>query len=68
VKLTKNEKFHKQSKHVEARYYFVHKCYQDGHIGVEQIDGIKQSADFLMKAMDRVQFETLHNDMRVRGY
>ena len=68
MKLTKNAKFHKQSNHVEAWYYFVRKCYQDGSIGMEHIDGIKQSTDFLMKAMDRVRFETLHNDMGVRGY
>jgi len=68
VKLTKNAKFYKQSKHVEAQYYFVHNYYQDGSIGMERIDGIKQSIDFLMKVVERVRFETLHNDMGVQGY
>jgi len=65
VKLAKNANFHKQSKHIEVRYYFVRECYQDGRIGVEHIDIVKQSVDFLMKPLDRVQFETLRNDIGV---
>ena len=41
VKLAKNPEFHKRSKHVEVRYFFVRECYQDGRIGVEHTDGLK---------------------------
>jgi hypothetical protein len=65
VKLAKCAKFHKQSKHVEVRYYFVCERYQDGCIGMEHINSVKQSADLLMKPLDQVRFETLLDDMGV---
>jgi len=34
---------------------------------MEHIEGVKQLADLLMKPLDRVRFETLH-DMDVRVY
>jgi hypothetical protein len=52
VKLAKNPEFHKQSKHTEVWYYFVHECYQDSHIEVEHIEGVKQLTDLLTKPLD----------------
>jgi hypothetical protein len=52
VKLMKNPGFLKHLKHVEVRYYFVCECYQDGHKGVEHIDGVKQLADLFTKLLD----------------
>ena len=63
VKPAKNPEFHKRSKHVELRYYFVRECYQDGRIGVENTDGVKQLADLLTKPLDRVQYEIQLNDV-----
>lgn len=68
VKLARNPEFRKRSKHIEVRYYFVCECYQDGQIGVEHIDGLKQLADVLTIPLDRTRVETLGNDVRVREY
>jgi len=46
----------------------LYMCYQDGPIEVEHIDRVTQLADLLIKPLNQVWFETLHNDMGVRDY
>jgi uncharacterized protein YaaW (UPF0174 family) len=65
VKLTKNTEFHYRLKHVEVRYYFARECYQDGDIGEEHIDELRQLENLLAKPFDRMRFEGIRNDMGV---
>lgn len=37
IKLVKNPEFHKSSKHVEVRYYFVREKYREGVINVQHV-------------------------------
>jgi hypothetical protein len=60
LKVVSNPEFHKQSKHIEVWHYFVSKCYQDGRLKVEHIDGCNHLADLLMKRWYRIGFDTLH--------
>ena len=50
------------------RHYFVRECYQDDRTGVEHIDRVKQLENLLTKPLDRVQFQTLCNEMGVQDY
>lgn len=59
VKLVKNPEFHKRSKHIEVRHYFVRECHQQGRVDVRHIDGKHQLADVLTKPLERVRFEDL---------
>ena len=61
VKLMKDPEFQKRSKHNEVCYYFVHERYQDGWIGVEHIDGLKQlriETLYGVACIDRVVLDT----------
>lgn len=61
VKLIKNPEFHKRSKHIEVRYYFVREKYLEGTLNVEHLEGENQIADLLTKAIMRVRFEKLRD-------
>lgn len=64
VKLTKDE-FHKQSKHIEVKWYFVREKYLNGEIDVQHNKGEKQLADILTKALWYVRFAKLRGEVGV---
>ena len=37
IKLAKNPEFHRRSKHIEIRHYFVREKWQDGVFGLEHV-------------------------------
>ncbi|UYV74917.1 hypothetical protein LAZ67_12001798 [Cordylochernes scorpioides] len=49
IKLIKNPEFHKRTKHIEVRHYFVRKKYQESIFNVEHISGKDQVADIMIK-------------------
>lgn len=61
IKLVKNPEFHKRSKHVEVRYYFVREKYHEGVINVEHVASIDQIADIMTKPLAKVQYLKLVN-------
>ena len=52
--LTRNPVFHGKSKHIHRRYHFIRECVENGQVEVEYVQGDKQNADILNKALDRV--------------
>lgn len=60
-KLIKNPEFHKRSKYIEIRHYFVRERYLEGTLNVEHLEGENQVADLLTKAIMRVRFERLRD-------
>lgn len=68
VKLTKNPEFHKRSKHIEIRYFFVRECYLNNQIAIEHISGNNQIADILTKFLSRERFETLREKLGVKNF
>ena len=54
IKLTKNMKYHKRSKHIEVRHFCVRERYLNDDIGIEHVDGRKQLADLLTKPIEQV--------------
>lgn len=53
VKLTKNPEFHRRTKHVEVRHFYVKEQVLNGDINIEHIQGAKQLADLFTKALER---------------
>ena len=59
IKLAKNPEFHKRSKHIEVRHYFVREKWQDGAINIEHVEGENQVADIMTKALVKDRFQKL---------
>jgi len=63
VKLSKNPAYHRKSKHIEVRHFYVREKFLDGELGLEHIEGAEQLADLLTKPLERVQFEMLRSEI-----
>lgn len=61
IKLVKNPEFHKRSKHIEVRYYFVRELFQNGDIFVEHVSSENQLGDMFTKPLNAKKFSTLCN-------
>lgn len=59
IKLVKNPEFHKRSKHIAVRYYFVRERYQEGDIDVEHVRSEDQLGDMFTKPLNSVKFKSL---------
>ena len=53
IKFIKNPVFHKKSKHIQVRHFFVRKKVADGLLSVDHVNGSKQIADILTKPLPR---------------
>jgi len=72
VRLMKSPVFHKRSKHIEVRHYFVREKFNEGKLDVKHIAGQEQVADILTKPFQKTRFELLRDmlgirDIRVAG-
>ncbi len=61
IKLTKNHEFHKRSKHIEVRYYYVRELYQNGIIDVQHVRSENQLGDMFTKPLNSVKFKNFCN-------
>lgn len=61
IALTKNPVFHGKSKHIHRRYHFIRECVENGQIEVEYVQGEKQKADILTKALGRIRFQEMRS-------
>ena len=59
LKLVKNPAFHKHTKHIEVRHYFVREKYEEGQLTLEHIAGDEQVADIFTKPLMKTKFEFL---------
>jgi Reverse transcriptase (RNA-dependent DNA polymerase) len=59
VKLVKNPIFHKRSKHIEVRHFFVREKVEEGQLIVEHVPSGSQLADILTKPLCRDLFVKL---------
>jgi hypothetical protein len=67
VKLTRNPEFHKRTKHIDVRYFFVREKVLDGSLNTQHIAGEEQTADIFTKALPRVRFTKLRAMLGVCG-
>lgn len=65
LKLTKNPEFHKRTKHIDVRYFFVREKYLDGVVDVQHVSSDMNLADILTKPLDRGKFTELRHGISV---
>jgi hypothetical protein len=51
IKLTTNPEYHKISKPIEVRHFYVRERYLNDDIGIERVDGREQLLDLLTKTL-----------------
>jgi len=61
IKLAKNPKFHKRSKHIDIRYHYLRERVADGDIDVKYIPTEVQIADIFTKHLPRDRFIALRS-------
>jgi hypothetical protein len=66
VKLVKNPVFHKRSKHIEVRYFFIREKVNDGELTVEHVPSESQLADILTKPLCRDKFMKLRGLLNIK--
>ena len=59
IKLVQNPQFHKRSKHIEVRHYFVREKYQRKEIEIRYCPSESNLADMLTKALPKPRFQEL---------
>ena len=59
VKLAQNPEFHRRTKHIDLKYFFVREKVVDRSIEIKQISTECQVADVMTKPLDRVRFNNM---------
>ena len=59
IKLVKNHEFHKRSKHIEVRYYYIRELYQKGDVDIEHVSSEEQLGDMFTKPLNSVRFKIM---------
>ena len=59
VKLAQNPEFHRRTKHIDVKYFFVREKVIDGSIDISQISTEHQVADVMTKPLDRVRLSRM---------
>ncbi|CAB0034441.1 unnamed protein product [Trichogramma brassicae] len=59
IKLTKNPEFHKRSKHIEVRYFYIRELFQAERIKVEHVRSEDQLGDMFTKPLGFDKFKSM---------
>ena len=65
IALSKNPVHHDRSKHIDTRYHFVRECVENGSIDIDHVSTQNQLADILTKALAKVRFIELRQQLGV---
>jgi hypothetical protein len=65
IALSKNPVHHDRSKHIDTRYHFIRDCVERGEVKVDHVGTADQLADILTKALGRVRFVELRQQLGV---
>ena len=65
IKLTKNDEFHKRTKHIDVRYHFVREKVAHNEIGISYVPSKENLSDILTKALPRDYFARLRSQLNV---
>jgi hypothetical protein len=65
IALSKNPVHHERSKHIDTKYHFVRECVDNGSIDIDHVSTQNQLADILTKALGKVRFTELRQQLGV---
>ena len=65
IALSKNPVHHDRSKHIDTKYHFVRDCVDRGEVNIDHVGTVEQLADILTKALGRVRFVELRQQLGV---
>ena len=57
IALSKDNKFHSRTKHIDIRYHFIHEAVEDGKLAVAYIPTEDNPADIFTKALPKAKFK-----------
>jgi hypothetical protein len=63
VKLAQNPEFHRRTKHIDVKYFFVREKVSDGSMNICQIATEHQVADIMTKPLNKVRLSELCDKM-----
>ena len=61
IKLTQNPEYHRRTKHIHIRHFFVRELVLDGIIQVEKVSSVSQLADMMTKPLFKPRLHMLRN-------
>ena len=56
IALSKDNKFHARTKHINIRYHFIHEAVKDGKLAVAHIPTEDNAVDIFTKALPKTKF------------
>jgi hypothetical protein len=65
IALSKNLVHHDRRKHIDTRYHFIRDCVERGDVDIDHVSTAEQLADILIKALGRVRFVELRQQLGV---
>lgn len=65
IRLTKNEEFHKRTKHIDTRYHYIREKYKQNKFMIESVGTEFQLADIFTKALAKPRFEFLRKKLNI---
>jgi hypothetical protein len=57
IRLVKNPRYHKRTKHIDIQYYFIREKFENDDIDISYISSDQQIADIMTKPLPRDKFE-----------
>lgn len=65
IRLAQNPEFHRRTKHIRIRHFFVRELVTSGQIDISKVDTQKQLADVLTKPLFSIRFRELCNNLGI---
>ena len=63
IRLAQNPEFHRRTKHIRTRHFFVRELVTSGQIKIYKVESQRQLADVLTKPLSSVRFRDLCNNL-----